>query len=71
MAETNNPYQAFRFKNAIVRIQTYVHPTLNKPFVIWSDIESCFPGAIRIQNGEYFVPFLRDERLYRQVYIHS
>ncbi|GJJ71920.1 hypothetical protein EMPS_04277 [Entomortierella parvispora] len=62
-----NFYQSFWYNNNLVRIPTHVHPTLRKPFVIWSDIEHCFPGATRIQNGDCFVPLLRDERLYRQV----
>jgi len=66
MQETN-PHQSFWYNNNLVHIPTHVHPTLNAPFVIWSDIEHCFPGATRIQNGDCFVPLLRDERLYRQV----
>ncbi|KAG0047005.1 hypothetical protein BGZ83_007862 [Gryganskiella cystojenkinii] len=64
---TGNPFQSFRYKDDDpVRIQSYLHPTLpNKLFVIWSDIEDCFPGVTRIQDGDRFVAFLRDERLYR------
>ncbi|KAF9360579.1 hypothetical protein BGX26_008722 [Mortierella sp. AD094] len=58
-------YQSFRSGDHTVRIQSIVHPVSGERFVIWSDIAHCFPGVVRIQNGDIFVPLLRNERLYR------
>jgi len=33
--------------------------------ILWTDIESCFPKLIRIQNGDQYVPMIRNDRLYR------
>ncbi|KAF9110852.1 hypothetical protein BGX27_005816 [Mortierella sp. AM989] len=58
-------YQNFRSGDHTIRIQSFVHPVSGERFVIWSDIDRCFPGVTRIQNGDIFVPLLRNERLYR------
>ncbi|KAG0302856.1 hypothetical protein BGZ98_007177 [Dissophora globulifera] len=68
-------YQGFRSKNdthdispavvSVVYIEAHVHPVSGERFIIWSDIAHCFPGVSRIQNGDIFVPLLRNERLYR------
>ncbi|KAF9421060.1 hypothetical protein BGZ94_008938 [Podila epigama] len=59
-------YQRFRSKGTIVRIAVHEYPQgPGRLVVIWSDIQACFPGVVRIQDGDIYVPFERDEHLYR------
>ncbi|KAF9432163.1 hypothetical protein BGZ76_011185 [Entomortierella beljakovae] len=58
-------YQSFRSGSKIVRIQSIVHPDSGEHYIIWSDIAHCFPGVTRIQNGDIFIPLLRNEHLFR------
>ncbi|KAG0276199.1 hypothetical protein BGZ95_007854 [Linnemannia exigua] len=60
-------FQAFRSERdkEDILIPVVRHPTLGDLFVIWSDITDCFPGTIRIQYKNVYIPMLRDARCYR------
>lgn len=61
-------YQRFRSRDTVIRIEAHQHPGRSGcPIVIWSDIQACFPGVVRIQDQDIYVPFERDEGLYRYV----
>ncbi|KAF9272557.1 hypothetical protein BGZ68_002322 [Mortierella alpina] len=66
-ADAHPVYQSFRDATDArpVKIPTVRHPATGEYYVIWSDITDCFPGVVRVQHGEYFVPFLRNQDLYR------
>ncbi|KAF9980061.1 hypothetical protein BGZ75_008926 [Mortierella antarctica] len=66
-ADTDPVYQSFRHATDArpVKIPTARHPATGECYVIWSDITDCFPGVVRVQHGEYFVPLLRNQDLYR------
>ncbi|CAO3565081.1 unnamed protein product [Mortierella alpina] len=66
-ADTDPVYQSFRHAPDArpVKIPTVRHPATGERYVIWSDITDCFPGVVRVQHGEYFVPLLRNQDLYR------
>ncbi|KFH73472.1 hypothetical protein MVEG_00688 [Podila verticillata NRRL 6337] len=38
---------------------------LGQPCIYWTDIEDCFPGVLRIQDGSTFVPVVRGANGYR------
>ncbi|KAG0200088.1 hypothetical protein BGX28_006758 [Mortierella sp. GBA30] len=65
--DTETVYQSFRSpKDARpIKIPAVQHPTTGEHYVIWSDITDCFPGVLRVQHGDLFVPFLRNQNLYR------
>jgi hypothetical protein len=71
MVETNHDtgtfFQAFRSEaeRRTICIPAIRHPTIGELYVIWTDITDCFPRASRIQNGDEFIPFLRDDNLVR------
>ncbi|KAF9328527.1 hypothetical protein BG006_008300 [Podila minutissima] len=59
-------YQRFRSRDTVIRIQAHQHPGRSGcPVIIWSDIQACFPGVVRIQDQDIYVPFERDDDLYR------
>ncbi|KAF9576636.1 NADH:ubiquinone oxidoreductase [Mortierella alpina] len=66
-ADADPVYQSFRHAPDArpVKIPTARHPATGEYYVIWSDITDCFPGVVRVQHGEYFVPLLRNQDLYR------
>ncbi|KAG0080051.1 hypothetical protein BGZ90_000852 [Linnemannia elongata] len=41
------------------------HPITNDLYVIWGDITDCFPGVLRVQFRNVFIPMLRGDNLYR------
>ncbi|KAI1313797.1 hypothetical protein EDD11_002504 [Mortierella claussenii] len=65
MTAAEELYQDFRSRDRIVRIQVYPHPVSGQSFVLWTDIVHCFPGCVRIQYRDVFVPLIRNESLYR------
>lgn len=60
-------FQSFRVpdEKEPIQIPVVLHPTLNVLYILWSDITDCFPKAARIQFKDFYVPKLRDARLYR------
>ncbi|KAF9188698.1 hypothetical protein BGZ51_000372 [Haplosporangium sp. Z 767] len=60
-------FQAFRsiYDSKPVWIPVVRHPSTNERYVIWSDITDCFPGVVRVQHDDYFVPLMRDSAMYR------
>ncbi|KAF9429688.1 hypothetical protein BGZ94_009839 [Podila epigama] len=56
--------QQFRSGNEIVRIITRRYAS-GSQFIAWTDIKQCFPGVVRIQYDELYIPFMRDENHYR------
>ncbi|KAF8943948.1 hypothetical protein BGZ47_004874 [Haplosporangium gracile] len=60
-------FQAFRAagEKEHILIPAVQHPITNDLYVLWSDITDCFPGMIRIQYHNVYVPKLRGDDLYR------
>ncbi|KAG0259282.1 hypothetical protein BG011_002747 [Mortierella polycephala] len=60
-------FQAFRsiYDSKPVWIPVVRHPSTNERYVIWSDVADCFPGVVRVQHDDYFVPLMRDSAMYR------
>ncbi|KAG0288222.1 hypothetical protein BGZ96_007972 [Linnemannia gamsii] len=58
-------FRSERERKGNIRIPVVQHPTLGEPYVIWTDITDCFPGACRVQYDNVFIPMLRDKRCYR------
>ncbi|KAG0041979.1 hypothetical protein BGZ83_001043 [Gryganskiella cystojenkinii] len=59
-------HQTFRDQDgSLIRIPVAPSKTTEDNYVIWTDIEDCFPNVLRIQHDDIFVPKLRDENLYR------
>ena len=60
--------QSFESQGQIIRIKTVrcdEHGQIGQHYVLWKDIEHCFPKLVRIQDGDRYVPLLRNDRLYR------
>ncbi|KAF9899754.1 hypothetical protein BX616_002864 [Lobosporangium transversale] len=66
-ATTTTVFQAFRAPSHPypVRIPAVQHPITREWYVIWTDITDCFPGVVRVQHNDVYVPFMRDQDLYR------
>lgn len=63
-------FQRFRSGDEIVQIPVRHH--LNtEPFVVWSDVKECFPGVVRVQCGDIYIPFRRDGSHYRYFFCVS
>ncbi|KAG0041724.1 hypothetical protein BGZ83_001399 [Gryganskiella cystojenkinii] len=61
-------YQTFREQDgSLIRIPSTTHKATGDHYIIWTDIEDCFPNVLRIQQGDIFVPKLRDENHYRVI----
>jgi len=43
-----------------VKVDVQKGPTPSEAFVLWSDVQSVFPGTRSIRNGEFGVPFMKD-----------
>ena len=65
--DTRTVYQSFHDPHDArpVKIPVVRHPATGEYYVIWSDILDCFPGVLRVQHGSYYVPYMRDDSLYR------
>ncbi|KAF9976248.1 hypothetical protein BGZ75_000285, partial [Mortierella antarctica] len=65
--DTRSVYQSFHDPHDArpVKIPAVQHPATGEYYVIWSDILDCFPGVLRVQHGSYYVPYMRDDSLYR------
>ncbi|KAF9576639.1 hypothetical protein EC968_006987 [Mortierella alpina] len=65
--DTRTVYQSFHDPHDArpVKIPAVRHPVTGEYYVIWSDILDCFPGVLRVQHGSYYVPYMRDDSLYR------
>ncbi|KAF9360576.1 hypothetical protein BGX26_008719 [Mortierella sp. AD094] len=59
--------QSFRATDhpQLVRIPAVRHPSSGEYYIIWTDISDCFPRVARIQHDDVYVPFMRDQNLYR------
>ncbi|KAF9126485.1 hypothetical protein BGX30_015225 [Mortierella sp. GBA39] len=60
-------FQAFRASSERehILIPAVQHPITKDLYVLWSDITDCFPGMIRVQYHNVYVPKLRGDDLYR------
>ncbi|KAF9099436.1 hypothetical protein BGX27_000608 [Mortierella sp. AM989] len=60
-------FQSFRAVDHphLVRIPAVRHPSSGEYYIIWTDITDCFPRVVRIQHDDVYVPFMRDQNLYR------
>ncbi|KAF9431032.1 hypothetical protein BGZ94_000031 [Podila epigama] len=63
--QDNNKYQYFKSKGDVVRIEIHHDPKTGDRFVYWRDIQDCFKGLVRLQDGVTFIPMIRDEDGYR------
>ncbi|KAG0331017.1 hypothetical protein BG000_011288 [Podila horticola] len=62
--QDNDKYQYFMSREDLVRIE--IHQDPKGHFVYWRDVQDCFKGLIRVQDGPTFVPMMRDENGYRR-----
>ncbi|KAG0071736.1 hypothetical protein BGZ89_009610 [Linnemannia elongata] len=59
-------YQYFRSRGELVRVKLTSHPsTASARYVFWGDLRMCFPGIVRIQHNDIYVPFMRGRKEYR------
>ncbi|KAF9374679.1 hypothetical protein CPC16_001136 [Podila verticillata] len=58
-------FQSFQSGDHVIKIPVMLHPASGQLMVIWNDIKDCFPGLVRIQDQDAYVPLLRDSNLYR------
>ncbi|KAF9900330.1 hypothetical protein EC991_007473 [Linnemannia zychae] len=60
-------YQCFRSRGELVRVRLSSHPSTgpNARYVFWGDLRMCFPGIVRIQHNDIYVPFMRGKKEYR------
>ncbi|KAG0042749.1 hypothetical protein BGZ83_000119 [Gryganskiella cystojenkinii] len=64
--EDDQHYQSFRDQGGdLIRLPVTPNPVTNEKYVIWTDLQDCFPNVHRVQHGSIFVPMLRDKDLYR------
>ncbi|KAF8948403.1 hypothetical protein BGZ47_005176 [Haplosporangium gracile] len=50
----------------LVRVKLTSHPsTASARYVFWGDLRMCFPGIVRIQHHDIYVPFMRGRKEYR------
>lgn len=61
--QDNDKYQYFMSREDLVRIE--IHQDPRGHFVYWRDVQDCFKGLIRVQDGPTFIPMMRDENGYR------
>ncbi|KAG0292471.1 hypothetical protein BGZ96_004101 [Linnemannia gamsii] len=66
-------FQVFRFRVSpgLVRIPAIRHPIHGNFYVIWSDVRHCFPGVMRIQFDNIYVPMLRDDKTLLRIKPHG
>ncbi|KAG0014637.1 hypothetical protein BGZ82_001696 [Podila clonocystis] len=62
--QDNDKYQYFMSNEDLVRIE--IHQDPKGHFVYWRDVQDCFKGLIRVQDGPTFIPMMRDENGYRR-----
>ncbi|KAF9211376.1 hypothetical protein BGZ59_008174 [Podila verticillata] len=62
--QDNDKYQYFMSREDLVRIE--IHQDPQGHFVYWRDVQDCFKGLIRVQDGPTFIPMMRDESGYRR-----
>ncbi|KAG0201150.1 hypothetical protein BGX28_005945 [Mortierella sp. GBA30] len=58
-------YQHFRSRGELVRIKLTTNPTTGRRYIFWSDLRMCFPGLVRVQHQDIFIPFMRCLQEYR------
>ncbi|KAF9131574.1 hypothetical protein BGW39_001623 [Mortierella sp. 14UC] len=60
-------YQCFRSRGELVRVRLSSHPSTGPTarYVFWGDLRMCFPGIVRIQHNDIYVPFMRGKKEYR------
>ncbi|KAF9287679.1 hypothetical protein BGZ74_001032 [Mortierella antarctica] len=62
--QDNDKYQYFMSNEDLVRIE--IHQDPKGHFVYWRDVQDCFKGLIRVQDGPTYIPMMRDENGYRR-----
>jgi hypothetical protein len=70
--DSDGCFQDFRSRVSagLVRIPAVRHPTHGDLYIIWSDIRHCFPGVMRIQFDNIYVPMLRDDKTLLRYFLH-
>ncbi|KAF9923744.1 hypothetical protein FBU30_006204 [Linnemannia zychae] len=59
-------YQCFRSRGELVRVQLSSLPSAPTiRYVFWGDLRMCFPGIVRVQHKDIFVPFMRGKNEFR------
>lgn len=58
-------FQSFQSGDHVIKLPVMLHPASGQLMVVWNDIKDCFPGLVRIQDQDAYVPLLRDSNLYR------
>ncbi|KAI8596614.1 hypothetical protein EDD21DRAFT_408230 [Dissophora ornata] len=58
-------YQYFCSQGTLVRVQVTHNPSTGLKYVFWGDLRLGFPGIVRVQDGDTFIPFMRCPREYR------
>ncbi|KAF9302396.1 hypothetical protein BGZ74_005422 [Mortierella antarctica] len=57
--------QRFRSNGEVIRVPIRNSSQEGKQFIVWSDLKLCFPGILRVQHGDVYIPFRRDASHYR------
>ncbi|KAF9964951.1 hypothetical protein BGZ70_005681 [Mortierella alpina] len=58
-------YQHFRSRGDLIRVKVTTNPTTGQRYVFWGDLRVCFPGLVRVQHHDIFIPFMRCLNEYR------
>ncbi|KAF9572822.1 hypothetical protein EC968_009387 [Mortierella alpina] len=58
-------YQHFRSRGDLIRVKVTTNPATGQRYVFWGDLRVCFPGLVRVQHHDIFVPFMRCLKEYR------
>ncbi|KAF9954500.1 hypothetical protein BGZ72_004555 [Mortierella alpina] len=58
-------YQHFRSRGDLIRVKVTTNPATGQRYVFWGDLRVCFPGLVRVQHHDIFIPFMRCLKEYR------
>ncbi|KAF9939184.1 hypothetical protein BGZ67_009846 [Mortierella alpina] len=58
-------YQHFRSRGDLIRVKVTTNPSTGQRYVFWGDLRVCFPGLVRVQHHDIFIPFMRCLKEYR------
>ncbi|KAF9291046.1 hypothetical protein BGZ68_005296 [Mortierella alpina] len=58
-------YQHFRSRGELIRVKVTTNPATGQRYVFWGDLRVCFPGLVRVQHHDVFIPFMRCLKEYR------
>ncbi|KAG0031466.1 hypothetical protein BGZ81_001177 [Podila clonocystis] len=57
--------QRFRSNGEVIRVPIRNSSKEGQQFIVWSDLKLCFPGILRVQHRDVYIPFRRDASHYR------